>query len=426
MEANAMQDETILVLKGNLIFTPTPETFIMFSKGYLVIQRGVVQEVCEALPEKYENCKIQDYGDGLIIPGFVDLHTHAPQFNQRGLGLDLQLLEWLNQYTFKEESRFCEVEYAAEVYEKFVDELVKQGTTRVAVFATIHKASSQVLFDILAHKGLGAYVGKVNMDCNCPDFLREETQQSLTDTEELIQRWGGHQLVKPIITPRFAITSTKDLLEGLGKLAVQYNLPVQSHLSENQEEVKMVNRLFPEQQEYHNVYDHYQLFGQTPTLMAHCIHLSDETVTAMKNNNVIAVHCPDSNLNLASGIMAARKLVTAGVAVGLGSDIGAGQDLFMPRTMVRAIQMSKALYSVDHQHKPLTLAEAFYMGTKGGGKFFGKVGSFERGYEFDGLVIGEDKEQGAEESVMERLERFIYTGDHSNIVARYVAGREIK
>lgn len=421
-----MQSEKILILKGNLIFTPTPETFVVFSNGYLVINQGVIQELCETLPEKYASCRVQDYGDGLIIPGFVDLHTHASQFNQRGLGLDLQLLEWLNQYTFKEESHFNEVAYAKEVYEKFAAEIVKQGTTRVSVFATIHKDSSQALFDILVNKGIGAYVGKVNMDCNCPAFLREETGQSLADTEELIQRWGGNRLVKPIITPRFAITSTKELLEGLGKLAIQYNLPVQSHLSENQDEVKMVNRLFPEQREYHNVYDHYQLFGQTPTLMAHCIHLSNDTVAAMKNNHVVAVHCPDSNLNLASGIMPARKLVKAGIAIGLGSDIGAGQDLFMPRTMVRAIQMSKAIYSADPQQKPLTLSEAFYMGTKGGGKFFGKVGSFEPGYEFDGLVISDEQEQGEERSIMERLERFIYTGDHSNIVARYVAGREIK
>lgn len=420
-----MKSETTLILKGNIIFTPTPDEFVVFPNSYLVTCDGIVQEVIETLPEKYENCKVQDYGDRLIIPGFVDLHTHAPQFNQRGLGLDLQLLEWLNNYTFKEESRFYETTYAAKVYENFALELMKQGTTRVAAFATIHKESSQILFDILVNKGIGAYVGKVNMDCNCPDSLQEDTQLSLKETEELIQDWAGNPLVKLIITPRFAITSTKELLAGLGKLAIKYNLPVQSHLSENKAEVEMVAELFPEQKDYHKVYDHYQLFGQTPTLMAHCIHLTDEAIVAMRNNGVVAVHCPDSNLNLSSGIMPVRKLLTAGVQVGLGSDIGAGHDLFMPRIMLKAVQMSKAIYSFDNSQKPLTLVEAFYLGTKGGGMFFGEVGSFEKGYSCDVLVIEDAAGRVEGHSLIERLQRFVYTGDSSNIIARYIAGRAI-
>lgn len=421
-----MKSEKVIILKGHVVFTPTPEEFVVLPNHYLVTCNGVIQKVVENLPKKYEDDHVKDYGDRLIIPGFVDLHTHAPQFNQRGLGLDLQLLEWLKTYTFAEESRFSETTYATAVYEKFAQELVKQGTTRVAVFATIHKESSKILFDILTKIGIGAYVGKVNMDCNCPDSLREDTQRSLAETEELIQSWAGNSLVKLIITPRFAITSTPDLLAGLGELAVKYNLPVQSHLSENQEEVKMVAKLFPEQGEYHKVYDHYQLFGQTPTLMAHCIYLGDEAISAMKGKGVVAVHCPDSNLNLSSGIMPVRKLLSAGVQIGLGSDIGAGHDLFMPRTIVRGIQMSKAIYSVDNSQKPLTLAEGFYLGTKGGGKFFGQVGSFEPGYSCDALVIEDGIGRVEGQSIIERLQRFIYTGDASNILARYVAGQEVK
>lgn len=421
-----MKEGQILILKGNIIFTPSPDQFVVLPNSYLVIDNGIVREIIETLPEKYAKYEIEDYGDRLLIPGFVDLHTHAPQFSQRGLGLDLQLLEWLKDYTFKEESRFAETAYGAKVYKKFATEVVKQGTTRVVVFATIHKESSQILFDVLLDKGIGAYVGKVNMDCNCPASLREDTQVSLTETEELIQKWAGNPLVKPIITPRFAITSTKKLLAGLGELALKYNVPVQSHLSENKEEVKMVAELFPEEQAYHKVYDRYNLFGQTPTLMAHCIHLTEEAIEVMKNNGVVAVHCPDSNLNLASGIMSVRKLLLAGVKVGLGTDIGAGHDLFMPRTIVRAIQMSKALYSVDKSQKPLTLAEVFYMGTKGGGSFFGKVGSFEVGYSCDVLVIENSLEDGEGKSLVERLQEFIYTGDVSNIVARYIAGRKMQ
>ncbi len=415
----------LCIIKSNFIYTPEPDRFEIRPDSYLVLNNGKVGEIFENPPEKYQGCEIRDFTDKLVIPGFVDLHTHAPQFYQKGLGMDRQLLEWLNEYTFKEERRYGDVEYAVEAYERFACELVRQGTTRVSAFATIYKESTIKLFDILAKKGIGAYVGKVNMDRNCPPFLREETETSLKDTEEVIASCSGHPLVKPIITPRFAPTSTERLLTGLGELAVKYHLPVQSHLSENLSEVQWVNDLFPDQLDYHDVYDHHQLFGQTPTLMAHCIHLTEEAITCMKSNGVVAVHCPDSNMNLASGIMQSAKMLNCGVQVGLGSDVGAGHSLSMAQSMVRAIQLSKINYVFDSQYKPLTLSQVFYMATKGGGRFFGDVGSFEKGYDFDALVIddGDDEKKGM--TLLERLQKFIYTGDSNHIRMRFAAGKEI-
>ncbi len=420
-----MNKDRLLILKGNLLFTPSSDQFVVHKEAFLICADGVIQEIAERLPEQYADCHVIDHGDALIIPGFVDLHTHAAQFNQRGLGLDLQLLEWLKKYTFKEESRFADREYAREVYEKFADELIRQGTTRAAVFATIHKESTQILFDIFSEKGMGGYVGKVNMDAHCPAALREDTGVSLRETEELIEAWKGHPLVKPIITPRFAITSTKELLTGLGSMALKYDLPVQSHLSENMDEVNTISRLFPEQQAYYRVYNEYQLFGQTPTLMAHCIYLQEDAIQCMQKQGVVAVHCPDSNLNLASGVMQARKLLEAGIQVGLGTDVGAGHDLSIRGTIVRSIQMSKLLYTMNPEYKPLTLAEAFYMGTKGGGAFFGKVGSLEPGYACDALVIDDSAERVEGHTLLERLQRFIYGGNPSSIRERYVAGKKI-
>ncbi|MDF2930557.1 MAG: SsnA, partial [Anaerospora sp.] len=301
-------NQSIFILKGNIVFTPKPDQFVVYDNSYLISCNGIVTQISQTLPDEYKNYEVSDYENKLIIPGFVDLHTHASQFNQRGLGLDLQLLDWLNEYTFKEESRFHDPSYAISVYEAFAEEVIRQGTTRVVIFATIHKESCRLLIEILTRKGIGAYIGKVNMDCNCPESLQEDTDQSLKDTEELIRTWGDNPLVRPIITPRFAPTSSKKLLAGLGKLAEKYKLPVQSHLSENENEIAWVARLFPEQREYHRVYEHYQLFGQTPTLMAHCVHVTDKCVSGIRENGVIAVHCPDSNLNLASGIMPVRKL----------------------------------------------------------------------------------------------------------------------
>lgn len=407
------------------MFTPNTKDFEVHPNSYLIACNGVIREICTTIPEKYQGIEVHDYGTKLIIPGFVDLHTHAAQFNQRGLGLDYTLLEWLNEYTFQEENKFSDPSYAALVYEAFADELIAQGTTRVVVFATVHQESSRLLFDILARKGIGAYVGKVNMDDNCPVFMKEDTQASLQATEELIEEWLGNPLVKPIITPRFAPTSTRDLLKGLGELARTYQLPVQSHLSENPSEIEWVKDLFPELVEYHQVYLHYNLFGQTPTLMAHCIHLSDAAIQSMKENQVMAVHCPDSNMNLTSGIMPVRKLLSLGVKVGLGTDVGAGHSLSMPQTMVKTIQLSKINHTLNNQYEALTLPEVFYMATKGGGSFFGQVGSFEPGYCLDALVI-ENKMFGRELSVAETLQHFIYTGTPSNIVATYIGGKRIK
>lgn len=417
--------EKVQAIKGDIVYTAEPGVFSLHPAHYLIVKNGRVQSLSAELPAEFRGCPLTDYGDRMIIPGLVDMHTHGAQFNQRGLGMDLQLLEWLDQYTFPEEARFASLDYAQQIYRSFADEVVRQGTTRAILFGTIHAAACDALFQAMKESGIGAYVGKVNMDANCSAALKEDTAASLRETEELLERWAGDPLVKPIVTPRFAVTSTEALLDGLGKLAVKHQLPVQSHLSENTAEVELVARLFPEQREYHAVYDHYQLFGQTPTVMAHCIHLTDAAVERMRENGVVAVHCPDSNLNLSSGIMPTRRLMQAGVKVGLGTDIGAGHTLSMLQTMCSTIQMSKVHSCYHTEEKALTLPEVFYLATKGGGAFFGHVGSFEAGYEFDALVVEDSAEERAGKTLLERLQQFVYTGNAGQIVERYVAGRKI-
>lgn len=417
--------ERIQIYKGNIIFAPTPSEIKVCAKSYIVVNGGIVAGVYENLPQIYQNSPIIDYGEQLIIPGFVDLHVHAPQFYQCGLGLDKELLDWLNEFTFALESRFADPGYAREAYSLFADELVRQGTLRACIFATIHKESTELLFDVLSAKGIGAFVGKLNMDRNCPDYLRETTEMSIRDTEEIVGKYGEHHLVKPILTPRFAPTSSENLLDALGRLARQYNLPVQSHLCETRSEVQWVRELFPSCSSYADVYYKYGLLGQTPTLMAHGIYLTDREMELIKENDVILVHCPESNVNVASGIMPVRKLLQAGIRIGLGSDVGGGHTLAMTQAIVRAIQLSKIVKIIDQQSKPLTIAEAFYMATKGGGRVFGNVGSFEQGYSFDAIIVEDDPRITSTLSLKDRLERFIYTGDDRNIIARFLEGRQI-
>jgi len=417
------------IFKGNIIFAPTPEELKICAKSYIVVKNGMVEGIYERLPEEYGEEPVKDYGERLILPGFVDLHVHASQFDQRGLGLDRGLIDWLNDYTFSTESRFSDPAYAWEAYSIFADELIRQGTVRTCIFATIHKESTGLLFEILQEKGIGAFVGKVNMDRNCPDFLKEKTEISIKETEELIAQYGRHPLVKPILTPRFAPTSSEELLKAIGELAKKYNLPVQSHLSENPSEVKWVRELFPSHPTYSDVYLDFGLFGHAPALMAHGIYLTDRELELIKANDVMLVHCPESNINLVSGIMPVRKWLHHGIRVGLGSDVGASHTLAMSKAIVRAIQLSKLMKVFDPHAKPLTkpltTAEAFYMATKGGGSFFGKVGSFEKGYSFDAIIVEDDPRITGRLSLEEQFQRFLYTGDARNIIARFVEGRQV-
>ena len=418
----------INILKGNIVHTETSKLFNISKNGYIVVQGNCIEGVYDKLPERYKNIEIEDYGDKLIIPGFVDLHTHAPQFAIKGIGYDKELIPWLETYTFPEETKFKDISYATKVYKEFASELYNEGTTRAVIFATIHPKATEVLMDLLEEKGIVSYVGKVNMDRNCPDSLKENSDESIKNTTDWIQNCSGkYKFVKPIITPRFVPSCTSYLMKELGNIAINQNIPVQSHLSENLSEIEWVKELHPECKNYGDVYNEFNLFGQTKTIMAHCVHLTEEEIAKIEKNKVVIAHCPTSNVNLSSGIAPISKLLKKNIQIGLGSDIAGGENLSMFAVMASAIRMSKlrkVCFKEDEQ--PLTLQEVFYLATKGGGKFFGKVGSFEEGYEFDALVIDDDNLWKVNKgSIEERIERLIYLGDGENIITRYAGGREI-
>jgi len=415
------------IFKGHILFTPTPEKFTVIPHGHILVSDGKVKAVYQKLPEEYNNLEIIDYQDKLIIPGMNDLHCHASQYKHLGMAMDKELIPWLENYTFPEEAKFQDIKYGEKIYQNFIKEIWKQGTTRIVVFATVHKESTMKLLDMFIKSGLGAYVGKVNMDNNCPDYICETLENSLKDTEEIIIKYASKSsLVKPIITPRFAPSCSKNLLAQLGILGHKYGIPVQSHLSENRKEVQWVEELFPDADYYGDVYKQYGLFGETPTLMAHCSLSSEKEMALMKENNVLAVHCPTSNLNVGSGLMPIRKFIDQGIKLGLGSDLSGGHTPSLMKTMVYAIQTSKIFWvNSEKQMDFLTNSEAFFIATKGGGSFFGKVGSFEEGYDFDALIIDDGELNYLDYTLEERLERFIYVGDDRHILHRYVSGNLI-
>ncbi len=415
------------IYKGHLLFTPERTGFEVIENGYVAVENGRIVGVASQLADlDIADGELVEFGDRLVIPAMCDMHVHAPQYRNQGMSMDHELLTWLSTYTFPEEAKFADTAYAERIYRRFVRDLWRYGTMRAAVFATIHGESTRLLMRLFHEAGMGALVGKVDMDRNCPDALCETVDEAVTANESLIAEFSDPDgLVRPIITPRFIPSCTPPMLEACGRLAREHGLAVQSHLSENRDEIALVRELEPTSTCYGDAYNRYGLFGQTPTLMAHCVYSPDEEIELMRRNGVMAVHCPTSNLNIASGMSPVRTLLDRGVRVALGSDISGGHDLNMFRIMVYTLQVSKLASVVQGVKPQLTLPEAFWCATKSAGSFFGRVGSFEPGYEFDALVIDDSGLNFDHYTLLERLERFIYLGDDRHIAHRYCRGMEI-
>ena len=418
------------IMKGNIIFSKDKSELNVQKHAYLVCVDGLCAGVFETLPEKYQDLPCEDYEDCLIIPGMTDLHVHAPQYSYRGLGMDMELIDWLNAHAFPEESKFTDLEYAKRAYSIFVNDLVKSTTSRACIFGTLHKEATLLLMELLEDTGMKAYVGKVNMDRNSPEILREESVEEASKiTEQWILEAERFDNVRQILTPRFIPSCSDELMREISRLQKKYELPMQSHLSENLGEIEWVKELCPDSKFYGDAYDQFELFGgECPTIMAHCVHSSEEEIALMKEKNVFVAHCPQSNTNIASGIAPIRIYLDKDMKVGLGSDVAGGAHLSIMRAMTDAIQCSKLRWRMyDQSLKPLNFEEAFYLATKGGGEFFGKVGSFEEGYEFDALVLDDENLPHPQElTLKERIERIVYLGDDRNVKSKYVAGRLVK
>ena len=420
----------VFILRGNIVYSKDQNELNICEHGYLVCRDGQVEGVYRTLPFGLGGNPIHDHGDCLIIPGLVDLHIHAPQYSFRGLGMDMELLEWLETNTFPEEAKYESLEYARKAYQIFADNMRRSATTRACIFGTVHRPATLLLMDMMEKTGLDTMIGKVNMDRNCPDYIIEETEESAGETLEWIKDvlHRKYKNTRPILTPRFTPSCTDELMEELKKLQMRYGLPLQSHLSENQGEIAWVKELCPWAEFYGDAYDRFGLFGaDCPTVMAHCVYSDEREIERMKENGVFIAHCPESNMNVSSGIAPVRTFLEQGLHVGIGSDVAGGSTENLFRAMAHAVQSSKLRWRLtDDSLEALTAEEVFYMATKGGGAFFGKVGSFEKGYEFDAVVLDDSRLKHPQPlDVRSRLERMIYLADEREIRAKYVKGKEI-
>ncbi len=428
--------EQNFIVKGNVFYSLEKNKINCLENAYIVCENGISQGVFSSVPQQYKNLPVFDYKDNLIIPGLCDLHIHAPQFAFRGLGMDLELMDWLTQNAFPEEAKYEDLSYAKKAYSQFANQLKNSATSRAVIFATKHKDASLELMNQMEKSGIISYVGKVNMNRDAPQNLIEKTaEESAYQTEMwLCESSGKFKNTKPILTPRFAPSCTDELFEKLEKIQEKYNLPVQSHLSENPCEIELVKKLYPKSKFYADVYNSYGMFGKSAqktdvkTVMAHCVYSGDEEINLIKENGVFIAHCPSSNLNLASGIAPVRKYLDKKIHVGLGSDVAAGHTSSIFRAITDTIQVSKMYWRyIDKNEKAISFDEAFFMATLGGGEFFGKVGSFERGYEFDAIVLDDSVLPHPQMlSLHQRLERSVYLGlDEKGLKAKFVAGNKI-
>ncbi len=408
-------------------FDCDPERQLRIRKQkYCLVEDGKIRTIADVNPAPEK--KLYDCSGKIIIPGLIDLHMHAPQYGFRGLGMDMELLQWLDTYTFPEEAKYSDKEYAQKQYAIFADHLKKSWTSRAVIFGTIYTDTTLLLMELLEKSGLITYVGKVNMDRNSKDYYMEDTEESLRETERYIEEAKKFTRTFPIITPRFIPSCSDELMKGLGEIQDRTMLPIQSHLSENRSEIEWVKELMPESSSYGDAYDRYGLFGkQDRTIMAHCVSSTKSELDLIQYSGVYVAHCPSSNMNLSSGIAPVKKMLKKGIKVGLGTDVAAGESLSMAHEMIRAVQASKIRWRyVDSRETPISMTDAFYMATRTGGEFFGKVGCFEEGYEFDAVVVDDSTASTyIDLNDEKRLERMFYLAHECVLTDKFVLGNKV-
>ena len=414
------------IYHGNILYSAKLGELTALPQGYVAVEEdGRIRGTYPRLPEELKGCPVEELGEGLLIPAFQDLHLHAAQLPTAGLGYDGDAGEWFNGYTYPAEQRYStDPDHAGKVNRELIHALWENGIMSSVIMCATGAGATRDLMERLMESGLGAYVGKMNSDHAAFGEAQESLEESRRRTEELIG-WarGRSEGVQYILSPEFVPAVSEELLEYLGRRAKEEDLPVQSHMSEGEGDLAMVRDRFPQEKLYGYVWDRYGLFGQTPTVMAHCSYVTEEELELMARRGVYIAFCPNALQHIPGDrFLPLRRALDLGVPVGLGSDIGGGHTLNMLQNMASAIQVSKTLCP----GRGLSAAEAFYLATKGGGGFFGAVGSFEPGYRFDALVLDDLSLAGGwEDTLEERLQRLIYRGDSRHILRRFRAGREI-
>ena len=425
------------LLRGRILtFNREPEgpedtgSFDYIEDGALIVADGMIETVGSFSDVSRSAGDIEqiDHCPHLMMAGFIDTHLHFPQ-TQIIASWGAQLIDWLNTYTFPEETRYADESHSQRMAEKFLNQLVSHGTTTAAAFCSVHKQSADALFASAERRNMRMIAGKVLMDRNAPDGLRDTPDAGYEDSKALIDKWHRRGRALYAITPRFAITSTPEQLSLAGALVAEHpECYVQSHLSENLDEIALTAELYPAARDYLDVYESHGLLGPK-TLLGHAIHLKDREVTALAETGTHPIFCPTSNLFLGSGLFDDARMRAQGISNGIATDVGGGTSYSMLQTLNEGY---KVLHLLGQNLHPF---RAFHWVTRGNAEVLGledKIGTLDVGTEADIVVL----DANATEAMAMRMERvetlaeelFVLQimGDDRAIAETYVNGEPQK
>jgi guanine deaminase len=397
--------------------------------GAVLVRDGRIIATGEApaLRAAHPGAQIQDHGGHLLVAGFVDAHVHYPQTGIIA-SWGKRLIDWLNSYTFPEEARFGDPGHARTVAGRYLDLVLACGTTTVCSYATIHPVSVEALFEAAEARGMRVLAGKTCMDRNAPETLRDTAQSAYDDSKALLESWHGRGRASYVITPRFSPTSTPDQLQALGALWAEHpDCLMQTHLSEQTDEIAWVRGLFPGARDYLDTYERFGLIGPR-ALFGHAIHLEPRERDRLHEVGAALVHCPTSNSFIGSGLFDMDGLTRAGLRVGLATDTGGGSSFSMLRTMAAAYEIAQL------RGRALHPAELLWLATQGSAEVLhlgGTIGNLAPGHEADFIALdlastpAIAQRADRAQDIWEALFPTIMMGDDRAIAGTWVAGRRI-
>ena len=412
---------------GNPMLSPWQDAVQINSAGAVLIEDGLIAEVGDRaqLQHAHPQADIQDYGQHLICPGFVDAHAHYPQ-TAIIASWGKQLLDWLNTYTFPEEMRLADPAYAKRIAARYLDLVLAHGTTTVCSYATIHPTSVDAFFEAAAARGMRTVAGKTCMDRNAPDGLRDTAQSAYDDSKSLLGRWHGQGRAGYAITPRFSPTSTPEQLDALGALWAEHpTCLMQTHLSEQPAEIDWVRTLFPDARDYLDTYETHGLIGSR-AVFGHAIHLHPREIDRLAETGAALVHCPTSNSFIGSGLMDVAGLAARRIPLGLATDTGGGSSFSMLRTMAAAYEIAQLRGTALHPAQLMWLATA---GSARSLHLQDRIGTLAKGFEADLTILDlaatpAIAQRAAEaETIWEALFPTIMMGDDRAIADVWIAGK---
>ncbi len=421
------------ILRGRVLtFLRRPEgadddaSYAYWEDGGVAVENGLISAVGDFTDMPAG--EVIDHRPHLIMPGFIDTHNHFPQMQVIG-SYGAQLLDWLNTYTFPAEMKFGDPAHAARIATAYFDEMLRNGTTTPVAYCSVHPESAEAYFAEAERRNIRALGGKVMMDRNAPDGLLDTPQTSYDDTKALIAKWHGRGRGSYVISPRFAITSTPEQLEMAGALCAEHpDLHMQTHLSENHDEIAYTMSLYPEHPDYLGIYEHYGLLGPK-ALLGHSIHLSDRELGVMRDTGSVAVFCPTSNLFIGSGLFNELRTRESDVRIAVATDIGGGTSASMFKTLDEAYKVCQL------QGQNLPPLYAFYLMTLGNAEALGmadKIGTLDVGTEADMVVLNAAATPHAAlrmetiETLAEELFALQTLGDDRMVAQTYIAGEPAK